>query len=96
MASSTRPDALFKEPRRIELMRQIVRGLTTEIYDADEIEKLATCYGCLWLADIEKLQYLVDKYLPDYPDGIHNMLYRVEKRDLIAERCQSSSSLNYE
>ncbi|KAF7125445.1 hypothetical protein CNMCM5793_001623 [Aspergillus hiratsukae] len=39
MASSRTPDAAFKEPRRIELMRQIVRGLTTVIYEADEIDR---------------------------------------------------------
>lgn len=44
---------------------------------------------CLWLTDIEKLEHLVDRHLPDDAFGLRAMLeYIIEYDCRIDQRCQ--------
>ena len=92
MASSSGPG-----PERIRLINKITDALNT--VEAAMIERFRICYACLWLADMEKLQALVDCALPDNgqhdPMMIYNMFFRVESRDRIGQNCEPSLSLHH-
>ncbi|GIK07620.1 hypothetical protein Aspvir_003286 [Aspergillus viridinutans] len=88
MASSSHPGAPFEDPDRVKLINQIDKGLATLEESATTIQRLRNCYGCLWLADMERPEYLVAKYLPNDPRQLLAMLYLRETEGKIVARWQ--------
>ncbi|GAQ10075.1 hypothetical protein ALT_7396 [Aspergillus lentulus] len=88
MASSSHPGALFEDPRRVELINEIAKAFNTLAFEGsdDTIESLRDCYGCLWLADLERLDGLVSQYLPHNPRGLLGLLRFTEVEGNIIDR----------
>jgi hypothetical protein len=91
------PGALFEDPERVKLINKIADGLNTLKSELDTIKKFKTSYACLWLADMEKLRFLVDRHLPDdglyEPLELYDKLCRIETKGRIGQKCKPSSSL---
>ncbi|GIJ92580.1 hypothetical protein Asppvi_001858 [Aspergillus pseudoviridinutans] len=92
MASSSGPGAPFEETERIKLVHKITDAVTTlPFFKADAIKSFKTFYACLWLADMEKLQYLIDRHLPDgphWPIEIYDKFCRVGAEGKIGQNWQ--------
>ncbi|KAF7182130.1 hypothetical protein CNMCM7691_001518 [Aspergillus felis] len=84
------PDASFDEPERVELINKIANALNA--LNEPKIKNWTTCYGCLWLADIEKLRALVNQALPDNGEHdalrIYDKFFRVENEGCIGQNWQ--------
>ncbi|GFF41154.1 hypothetical protein IFM51744_04711 [Aspergillus udagawae] len=89
------PGALFEDPERVKLINKIADGLNTLKSELDTIKKFKTSYACLWLADMEKLRFLVDRHLPDdglyEPFELYDKLCRIETKGRIGQKWQQDS-----
>jgi hypothetical protein len=83
------PGRLLEDPRRKKLIEKIAAGfdsLVPEGFDT-AIGTLRDCYGCLWLADLEKPESLVTQYLPHKPGHPLGVLNLAEEQGNITDRC---------
>lgn len=73
----------------MELINEIAKAFNTLAFEGsdDTIESLRDCYGCLWLADLERLDGLVSQYLPHNPRGLLGLLRFTEVEGNIIDRC---------
>lgn len=93
MASSSSEGAILVEAERVRLINKIIDKLNTHPSFIDAPKKsFRTCYACLWLADIEKLQHWVD-IGQHYPELIYNTFVAVESEGKICQNCELLSSL---
>jgi hypothetical protein len=89
------PGLLLEDPRRKNLIEKIAAGFVSLVPEGSDttIESLRDCYGCLLLANFQKLEYLITQYLLYNPhqDG-RKLLGRVQKNALGLAPASNESS----